>query len=585
MKYNKFTITNYKGIKKLDLDLNMIPDHKIFTLVGLNESGKTTILEAINDFEFEVPENERHLLIPKNSAGGFNDTICITAKLEFSREDKEKITEFIKSKIKVKEVFVDDTLKFERKYSFENSNPKESKKNYYPFVKIEKTSRSKKTSLEENISTELWDYIKKELLPEIIFYKDFLSKFPDKIALEPKNAKEREYVSIIEDVLTSCKTTYSVEDSLVQRLKNPTEANKQALEAVENEMAAKISQVVFDAWNKIQNVSKKEITIKTFVDTDGLPYLTLKVKEGRQSYSVAERSLGFRWFFTFLLYTEFRKERIKTSGEILFLLDEPASNLHQAAQKSLLGTFENIITKARMVYTTHSHHLINPLWLDSAYIVRNKGLEYKDDDDFTSSKTEIETYKYRQFVSTYPTETTYFQPILDVLDYTPGLLELVPKIVITEGKFDFFVFRYFKDKVLKNKVKYNFYPGHGASGFDLPIALYESWGRKYLALLDDDKEGQTQKKRYIKEYSDNLHIFTLKDISDDFDKFTTENLFSDDEKLAICKEFNPSLTIYNKGSFHVGIQLLYKKKDIPDYISEQTKKSFSLVLNFLAEKF
>ena len=87
MKYTKFTIENYKGIKKLDLDLSIQPDHKIYTLVGLNESGKTTILEAINDFEFEVSDTQKHLLIPKSSAGGFTGKIVIKAILQFSDDD------------------------------------------------------------------------------------------------------------------------------------------------------------------------------------------------------------------------------------------------------------------------------------------------------------------------------------------------------------------------------------------------------------------------------------------------------------------------------------------------------------------
>ncbi len=47
MRYTKFTIKKFKGIEELELDLTKYPVGKIFPLVGLNESGKTTILEAI----------------------------------------------------------------------------------------------------------------------------------------------------------------------------------------------------------------------------------------------------------------------------------------------------------------------------------------------------------------------------------------------------------------------------------------------------------------------------------------------------------------------------------------------------------
>ena len=46
MYFTKFHIENFKGIRSMDLDLSE-PGAGIFTLIGLNESGKTTILEAL----------------------------------------------------------------------------------------------------------------------------------------------------------------------------------------------------------------------------------------------------------------------------------------------------------------------------------------------------------------------------------------------------------------------------------------------------------------------------------------------------------------------------------------------------------
>jgi predicted ATPase len=590
MRYTKFTIKNYKGIKNLELDLDLQPDHKIYTLVGLNESGKTTILEAINDFEFEVPMDQRHLLIPKSSAGGFTGEINIKAELLFTEQDKEQIKKFINAKLKTYEIIISDKIVLERKYVFSNSNPGDAGRTYMHFLRYKKTQLSKQlSSLESPLNAELWTFIKSKLFPEIIFYRDFLSKFPEKIYLQakPEEPKEKEYLSIIEDVLTSINQDYNVETSLLSRLTSPTDANKQALEAVENEMGARISKVVFDAWTKIQKVSKKEIVVKAEQEAGtNRYYIRLNVKEGHQSYAISERSLGFRWFFTFLLYTEFRKERIKTAGEILFLLDEPASNLHQTAQKSLLGTFQTITSKSRLIFTTHSHHLINPEWLSSSYIVKNKGIEYKEEEDFNLTKTEIEAYKYKQFVSQFPTQTSYFQPILDVLDYQPGMLELVPNIVITEGKFDYFTLKYFKEVVQNDQSKdYNFYPGHGASNLDLPIALYESWGRKYLVLLDSDKEGRAQKTRYIKELSDERHVFTLFDANANLNNICTEKIFNDAEKVAISKEFNLSLKGYEKSAFNTGIQILFTQKKIPAYLTKETQDKFKSIIDFVKSKF
>ena len=52
MELVKITIKNFKGINYLEFNLSKSPHNNVYTLVGINESGKTTILEAINFFEY-----------------------------------------------------------------------------------------------------------------------------------------------------------------------------------------------------------------------------------------------------------------------------------------------------------------------------------------------------------------------------------------------------------------------------------------------------------------------------------------------------------------------------------------------------
>ena len=54
MKFNKIEIKNYKGIEETVLELSNSPKGNVYTLVGINESGKTSILEAINSFEYNA---------------------------------------------------------------------------------------------------------------------------------------------------------------------------------------------------------------------------------------------------------------------------------------------------------------------------------------------------------------------------------------------------------------------------------------------------------------------------------------------------------------------------------------------------
>src|SRR3954470_16937703 len=106
MKFSEFIIKNFKGIEDITFNLNKSPSANIYTLVGLNESGKTTILEAINLFNpndrglsaLEVPGaviKDYNELIPISKRDNFNDIIKITVKLELEVNDIIKINKFI----------------------------------------------------------------------------------------------------------------------------------------------------------------------------------------------------------------------------------------------------------------------------------------------------------------------------------------------------------------------------------------------------------------------------------------------------------------------------------------------------------
>ena len=98
----------------------------------------------------------------------------------------------------------------------------------------------------------------------------------------------------------------------------------------------------------------------------------------------------------FLLMTSFHKPS-NDNQRPLSLLDEPASNLHSSAQAELLKSFEKLLDKCTLIYTTHSHHMINVRWLDSAFVVKNAALGSLDADlnDYFSARMGARTSSRR----------------------------------------------------------------------------------------------------------------------------------------------------------------------------------------------
>jgi len=102
MRYTHFNIRNFKGIVQARLDITRTPKARVYALVGLNESGKTTILDAINLLTYrenllalELPgysSNQNvHDLIPINKRSNFNDNIVIEAGIALDKKDEQDI--------------------------------------------------------------------------------------------------------------------------------------------------------------------------------------------------------------------------------------------------------------------------------------------------------------------------------------------------------------------------------------------------------------------------------------------------------------------------------------------------------------
>lgn len=601
--YTKFEVKNFKGIKNIEFDLVTGKGHKVFTLVGLNESGKTTILEAIDLFQKDVPEQERHTIIPKSRKTNFNDKISVKATIKIDAEDEKAIALFAKNNgftitEPIKEFAIDKT------YTYKNS--RFEKLNTLITIRII-GKKGKSTSTKSlDATSEIWQqivaFVRSDILPPIVYYPNFLFNFPQKIHLDENASDSKEqqfYRQVIQDILDSLDEGLNIEEHLLERLPSTEAADKESLDAVINKMSVAITHRVFKAWDNIFKTSTKsrpatrqrEIKISTSRDA-GDParyYLEIKLKHGSEQYSINELSLGFKWFFSFLLFTEFRKNRADDNGEILFLLDEPASNLHSTAQLKLLETFQELIDKSKLIYTTHSHHLINPEWLEGTFIVKNDALDYESEDvgDYDVSKTDVALVPYRQFVQSFPGQKPYFKPILDSLDYQPSQLEMVPSIIIVEGKNDFYSLRYMRDVILSGEKKWeslNFYPGNGAGKNDQVVRLYVAWGKEVNVLNDDDESGRAANAKYLDEIGPIIDgkLLTLKDIDPSWDGCATEDLFGDSDKQAIIERFSPQDKKYGKEKFNNGVNYLLTLREAVT-ISAETKENFKKVFEFLSK--
>ena len=582
MKINKFDIHNFKGISKATIHLADETPGNICTLIGLNESGKTTILEAISHFVTEDTDTSSLVetvhqkasmqdLIPKDKKAAFTGSVIIKALVSLEVDDVSALGKMFQDKygMDLEKSTLPETFVVEKVYLYEDSTFKNTVSHWYISFNL-KSHKARKFKLCTGKPGETPDLKKiwlsgigvlKDRLPKIVYFPTFLFNFPDRIYLEGEDSETNSYYKqVIQDVLDSHGEGLNIQKHIVDRisrLRENSAANflaiifgspeKGQIDAVLQSASNEMSKIIFGSWNKIlgKNVKDKRVQIDWYPDSDkaNAPYLEVSIVDGQAKYSLSERSLGFRWFFSFLLFTQFRKNR-KNEGGTVFLFDEPAANLHSKAQIKLLESFSRIgNNRTYIIYSTHSHYMVNPLWLEKAYIVENKATDYDNEDDvdsFAIRKTDIKAIKYKNFVGSYPSKTTYFQPVLDALDVSFSPLITSANALIIEGKNDYHPFVYFKQKLKKDGFP-TIFPGQGAGHSATLISLFRGWGVRFRIVLDDDSAGRTAKKKYKDEFflKDN-EVVTLGDISTILKNKEFEGIYMNDVKNAVNLSFSVS---------------------------------------------
>ena len=128
LRYKEFRFENFKGIEKLTLPL----DGGVSTLIGLNESGKTTILEAIfcfsygaEDLEFINPGmaslRDPERWIPISERANFNGAITITAVVVLDLSDRTELRKYMQSTFNLTLSSTPNEVIITEKYNFKNS--------------------------------------------------------------------------------------------------------------------------------------------------------------------------------------------------------------------------------------------------------------------------------------------------------------------------------------------------------------------------------------------------------------------------------------------------------------------------------
>ena len=150
------------------------------------------------------------------------------------------------------------------------------------------------------------------------------------------------------------------------------ESRTAELEAVSSDLSREMAEY----WSTNPELRiKVEIEPETVVNHQGhhsvVRYLNFRVEDRKHDFTnnFSLRSSGYQWFFSFLAaFSEFEDR----DDNVVILLDEPALTLHAKAQRDFLRFINERLSPAgQVVYTTHSPFMVDEI--ERVRVVEDRG--------------------------------------------------------------------------------------------------------------------------------------------------------------------------------------------------------------------
>lgn len=271
------------------------------------------------------------------------------------------------------------------------------------------------------------------------------------------------------------------------------------------------------------------------------------LSENENDVQLDAQSTGFRWFFNFF-FDIFADEKLK-NGDII-ILDEPATNLHVKGKVELRKQLKEFGVKngITFVISTHEPFLIDPSHLDEVRMVYKEGELSKVENKFTITEEN---------------ESDVLLPVHSALTVDRHIiLNPFNTLIFVEGITDYNYLTAFKE--LFDIEKINFMPVNGLRNNNLIEQLFNI-SRNPVILVDSDYAG----KQFIEksELKDALEVLHLNQYNESVT--VIEDLFSPKDRDKYCDGKSYKKSTYFKNNIH----------NIEKHLTKETKKNFKELLN------
>lgn len=517
IKYNRFNIEKYKAIKDSSVSVLNEP----VPLIGVNESGKSSVLEAMARFDYRndtIADQKKWKFFNRYMPNEKTFSVAVEIAVDLATDIETIIAAYPepeKEEIMVAVGTITENQKFICKRILEKTDAG---------VSVKYLIGEKESPVIEKFSREL---VAK--LPRIFYFDNFLEdQFPDKVEFQPEyfsnpNAVLTEYQSIIEGAFAeagvvlknfleetddSTKQTQIAEVNRVTTARLMAEWTQMHIGQAELDIGS-MSDLQINLQQDRVNTHAVSINIlEKFVDGEGVSRIT--------SMLLSERSLGFRWFFNFSA-----KKSYGARGEekFIYLFDEPGSYLHNGAQSILLKAMADLAKSHPVIFSTHSEFLLDPEIIN----VNNVRIVEKNDRQIKLVPlSEVPEKRTMGALSTLYNALRMKVPISSTINQ---------KVVVTEGITDLYFWRMLFDDLI-------ILPGFGAGQNEYLISIAIGTSKKYIAWFDGDVAGEQAIQKYARFFGEEEKKHWKKYINSNSTEIKLEQILSQADQTRLAELFN-----------------------------------------------
>ena len=498
-------------------------DNKIYfekgktTIIGVNESGKSNILELIGRINLKSNLPTVYSKIVNNNEEK-TENAYIELSFLFNEEDLAEIKETTQIRYYVdKPPVIDGALKslIENDTNIQDAiSLFETGKNYVTKTGNNLPTYNEQLNILKNAGKSFIQISSLETLINCLHkevnrdeYKKTLSSaqdrinyyyslIPEKIYRTAIEVREIKSVYFTDDVKKLANTDDSLRDltlaagltieEMINAFTLPDSNNRKTLRRHIEKSINKVCEKFRDFYDR----SDYEFEIKFETDR-----LYVNVITAEKVLTVSERSNGLRWFFSLFLQMNAIDYENKN---VIYLLDEPGVFLHVNAQHDLLRLFDVLSAKrGQVIYSTHL-----PTMIDNNNLGCIRRVE-KDESGVSHIFNKYYAKGLDASLSRKETLTPVLYSLGCNLDY---LLPIsLGKNIITEGPTDkLYLEAAYCFLGVDTQETPRIVAAQGADNVRNVFSILSSWGCDCVALYDYDKEGFTQYYKMLKVNGDDV---------------------------------------------------------------------------------